>query len=89
MPARSVLLPPDARQAGPVDILRGGGEHLAVHSQVLQALELASAGPHGLSGIALAHAGRLVPALGVVDSAGAIVAAAPAVLDGGVVAELD
>lgn len=82
----SIFLSPDAGQAGPIDVRGDSWEHLAVHSQVLNLFEFSSLGPHGFGGVAFAHACGLISALRVVNSASAVVAASPTMLDGGIIA---
>lgn len=76
----------DPRQACSVNILRCLWEHVTMHSQIFEAFELACPGVHQFACVALAHFGGLIAACGFVDSASAVVAASPAVLNGRVVA---
>jgi hypothetical protein len=83
-----MFLPSDTWQAGTIDILRPGGKHLTVDSQVLNVVKFVRSGEHGLSGKPFAHSLRFIPSFGVVDSADSVVAAFPANGDGWVVTEL-
>lgn len=83
---RSISLPANASETGPVDIFRNGGKHLRVHSQVSHSLELALLHGHGFSREALAHALGLDPALLRVDATCSVITALPADGDGGIVA---